>query len=155
MIPKFLAWDKKHNEMIRVVSINFDEKFVRGLAEVESNLDIESSYNFDEIEVLESTGLKDNCGNDIYEGQIVKKINGYRHMRGNRGLTKEQIDTKMANKDISEYELATIERKGAYFGVRHIGSDSVIPLNYNVVTKVEDLEVIGNIYQDAHLLNNN
>lgn len=70
------AWDKKHNEMLRVVSINFEEKFIRGLSEIESNLDIESSYNFEDVEFLYPTGLKDKYGEDIYQGHIVKKDSG-------------------------------------------------------------------------------
>ncbi|GEQ06596.1 hypothetical protein EKQ61_04385 [Staphylococcus gallinarum] len=62
MVVKFRAWDKKHKEMLKVVSINFDEKFIRGLSEVESNLDIESSYNFEDIELMQFTGVKDKHG---------------------------------------------------------------------------------------------
>ena len=44
--------------------------------------------------------------------------------------------------------------KKAYFDVKHIDSDGVVPLDYNVMTKCEDIEVIGNIYQDSQLLEN-
>lgn len=59
MVVKFRGWDKKHKEMLKVVSINFDEKFIRGLSKAESNLDIESSYNFEDIELMQFRVLKD------------------------------------------------------------------------------------------------
>lgn len=74
MLPKLRAWCKRHEEMLRVVSINFDEEFIRGLSVVESNLDIESSYNFDEIELLQSSGLKDYHKDEYFSGDVARGV---------------------------------------------------------------------------------
>ncbi|MDO5659404.1 MAG: YopX family protein [Staphylococcus xylosus] len=117
------AWDKKHNEMLRVVSINFDEKFIRGLSEIESNLDIESSYNFEDIEFLYPTGLKDKYGKDIYQGHIVKKDNGVL--------------------DYVFYEDAT-----AGFRVQN----GILTLKAGSNVSYFEGEVIGNIYENNELI---
>lgn len=106
MIPKIKAWDRKRKEMIRVISINFDENFVRGLSEVESNVDIESSYNFDEVDIIQSTGIFDRSGIEIYEGYIIKYAN--------------KIDTvvmkndmwSVSNSHLSLYAIVTLSDKG-------------------------------------------
>lgn len=106
MIPKIKAWDRKRKEMIEITSINFYEQFVRGLSEVESGIDIESSYNFDEVDIIQSTSIFDRNGIEIYEGHIIKYT--------------DKIDTvvmkdgmwSISNSNMSLYVIVTLTGKG-------------------------------------------
>lgn len=69
MIPKFRAWHKELKKMFDVKSL----VFTIGTATIASRDDIVPSRNvsFDELVIMQSTGLFDMNGVEIFEGDVV------------------------------------------------------------------------------------
>lgn len=121
---KFRAWIKELNEIREVEYINFWKKMIsfpnKFCKEYYLNAD------FDEIDLMRYTGLKDKNEKEIYEGDIIK-------LRANHGI------------GVVKY----YDEWGA-FVVEYIKSKPLAVLGMNYYK--ENIEILGNIYENSELL---
>lgn len=131
---KFRAWDKEEKEWLSIRTIGFDDDgslwYLQAWDENEN--DIDPPYLEDDLgvkwELLQSTGLKDKSGVEIFEGDIISC-------------------------EIETIEKFIICEQCGCFGIRD-KIDGFISLNsINETLSIhKEFEVIGNIYEHPHLL---
>ncbi|MBV6372908.1 hypothetical protein IGJ74_001795 [Enterococcus sp. AZ009] len=130
MVTKFRAWDKAINEMIpwrMLLNVyNLRNVFIRpetcGLV------------------LMQSTGLKDKNGMEIFDGDLVKKFSNINKFTDDFAEDIEPI-----------YVITSIVRDGACFKTTFKGVPSFV-LDQNSMSMVEHMEVVGNIYENPELL---
>lgn len=122
MVTKFRAWDKETQSLRCVLVIDW----LNDLLDLDSGL---IERQFDEVELMQSTGLKDKNGVEIFEGDIV--VNQYANV-GYVAYLQQEAGFVVVKKK-SDYRL----------GHRITGE------SYDVAT---NHEVIGNIHSNPELL---
>lgn len=121
MIPKFRVWLKDDKKMIDVDEIHFDNGQLDFIGDA-----ITFMREADEIELMQSTGLFDRNGQEVFVGDIIKCTRGCPH---EVYLEKEYGGTFVGG-------MPAIYLKGLLNGYAWTG----------------DEEIIGNVYQNHELL---
>ena len=133
MIPRFRAW---HNELGRMMSISDMWFNVDSLGEIGLNDAVMNDYitvSPDEIELMQSTGLFDKNGQEIFEGDILK----------------------VANNDSSWFEVVKYDHEKAMFISKEVNLKYEVPETplYDLFSSyIFKVEVIGNIWEDGDLI---
>lgn len=136
MIPRFRAWNKATKEMYGaddIIAINFEEKeicvqtiyFEQGLPD-SRDLDY---YDFDDIVLMQSTGMRDKNDREIFEGDVLKVTDQH-----------SWLEVVSFNKDKAMFVSKETKRKV-----------EETPLYDLFNTDIFEVEIIGNIYTNPEL----
>lgn len=134
MLPKFRVWDKQTETIQKIESISFKEKKLVVAQQSIAWFNADYIRNFDDIELMQSTGLKDKNGVEIFEGDVVflSVRDGFDHL---------------------DHEKAIVQASECHSGLvcKLIDFDLEYRIYYAPVFHTE-YEVIGNVYENPELL---
>ncbi|EGP4965157.1 hypothetical protein EAC26_04390 [Enterococcus faecium] len=135
MIPKFRVRDKQTETIQEIESISFKEKKLVIAQQSVAWFNADYIRNFDDIELMQSTGLKDKNGVEIFEGDLVSISvqNGFDCLDNKVCIVKNSIGH-------SGLVCATVDEDLEY---RIFNTELFEEYTY---------EVIGNIYENSELL---
>lgn len=130
---KFRAWDKKHKEMFEVIKIEYYPNIFY-MAKKPAWFVIRTE---NEIELMQSTGLKDKNGKEIFEGDIVNC--GYLF----NGSPFDELDEY-------EEEKGVVKFLNCGFNIKFKNDTNLF---IDIMESCEDIEIIGNIYENRRIKN--
>lgn len=134
MIPKFRAWDNVEKKFVEHFFIT-DNGLICNMEKPTSDRKLLIPIEKSELILMQSTGLHDKNGKEIFEGDVVKR---YR---------------SLFFKAKWEYQIETVlKEKASLLLGREFGKNfGTIPFDSPFAESVL-LEVIGNIYENPELL---
>lgn len=128
MKPRYRAWDKEENRWINIASLVFDEEGELWYLSPVMD-DFNPVYYENELgktwEIMQSTGLKDKNGVEIFEGDVI--FYAYFETNANNRLVKF----------VNGQFIAELIRNGYH---------------KSLINVIDDAEIIGNIYEHPELL---
>lgn len=129
MIPKFRAWMKQYEKMDNDIGeMYFEDGEFKYIGD-----DVHYKRLPEHVILMQSTGLKDKNGKEIFEGDIL-----------------------IVTDDHSWLEVVSYSKEKAMFVTEEINRKFKIPKTplYDLFdTSIFDFEIIGNIYENKELLN--
>lgn len=142
---KFRAWVIEEKIMVEVKEINFEHQYIQYKKYEDVEKGYENKYvGFDEIELMQYTGLKDKNGVEIYEGDIIKAKPYGKEAIGKVCYT--GCDYEVLEKTDDPLEFSD------YVPMTRIGSNVLYEARDEYPSFGNRLEVIGNIYENLDLL---
>lgn len=139
---KFRAWDKKVGEMLEVYElylVDNSNKFGKGILDEHNDF-----HPIDKIELMQSTGLLDKNGKEIFESDILTK----KYYYGYNGIG--WIDAisivEFGNHNVGNDTFYQQSAYGFYHKNIFVNKDGDQKINNY------ECEIIGNIYENPELL---
>lgn len=133
MIPRFRAWDKEGTRMILpkyLYSIDLLKEQVTERTKCNYTFSLHS-IPLDKVELMQSTGLYDKNGKEIFEGDIV------------------QFEDYYIESDLPYINMGIVEWSQGQFTITNRASVEMEDL---LDGEFLDLTIIGNIYENPELL---
>ena len=127
---KFRAWLKEERKMVKVETMDFTDKSIQYLEKSEIiNAYLLRRVSFDDIELMQHTGLNDKNGNKIYENDLIS---------------------------CNKYKNIIVFFEDGYFKVKYRKTPTtLITCSLDLFLEKYKCGIVGNIYENKNLLEEN